>query len=89
MDDRSRLNLGFNNSPDGRGRTGRRKNLESESRVANNCCGVESAFCNPTVSIESFGYLCNIKFPKKDYDHFAAKDLFNLLYYERKKKLIK
>lgn len=68
MDDRSRLNLGFNNSPPGErgrtrtngwmdGRTDGRKNLGGESRVANNCCGVESAFCNPAeVSIESFGY---------------------------------
>jgi len=45
------------------GRADGRKNLESESRVANNCYGVESAFCNLTVSIESFEYLC-IKFPK-------------------------
>lgn len=47
------------------GRADGRKNLESESRVANNCYGVESAFCNPTISIESFGYLCIIKFPRK------------------------
>lgn len=40
------------------GRTDVRKNLGSERRVANNCCGVESAFCNPTkvISIESFAY---------------------------------
>lgn len=43
------------------GQTDGRKNLGSESRVANNCCGVESAFCNPTeVSIESFRYFHSI-----------------------------
>jgi len=48
------------------GRTDGRKNFGGESRVANNCRGVESAFCDPAeVSIESLAYFRGLQYSNK------------------------